>query len=62
MSLSTEDAIRGAVSDIKNACLCLLDATDVDCSGEKEELEYVARRLTGKLHDYDEQDKKQEEE
>lgn len=52
MSLSSEDAVKGALSNIKDACLCLIDAIDIECSGEKEELEYVARRLNGKLEEY----------
>lgn len=51
MSLTTTEAIQSAMDDIKNAVLCLLDANEIECSGEKEELEYVYRRLEGKLGD-----------
>lgn len=45
MSLSTTDAITGAITNLTDADLCLLDATDVDCSEEVREI----RRINGSL-------------
>lgn len=46
MSLSKRDAIEGAISDIDNAILCLLDAYDV---GGRDELAKVKRGLEDEL-------------
>ena len=49
MSLSTKDALRGAISNLYDANLCLLDAWGIDCNEEKEQIENIMRRLKSKL-------------
>lgn len=49
MSLSTTDAITGAISGLTEADLCLLDATDVDCSEEVREIRRINSSLVRKL-------------
>ncbi len=49
MSLSTTDAITGAISNLTDADLCLLDATDIDCSKEVRELREINHSLAKKL-------------
>jgi len=49
MSLSTTDAITGAINCLTEADLCLLDATDVDCSEEVRELRKINNSLAQKL-------------
>ena len=49
MSLSTKDALRGAISNLYDANLCLLDAGGIDCNEEKEQIESIMRRLESKL-------------
>lgn len=49
MSLSTTDAITGAINNLTDADLCLLDATGVDCSEEVRELRRINKSLARKL-------------
>lgn len=49
MSLSTKDALNGAISDLVNAKLCLLDATEVNISDEVEQIESITHYLEDKL-------------
>ena len=49
MSLSTTDAITGAINNLTDADLCLLDAMDVDCSEEVREIRRINNSLAWKL-------------
>ena len=49
MSLSTMDALNGAIADLVNAKLCLLDATDANVGEEMEQIESVTHYLESKL-------------
>lgn len=55
MSLSTEQAIEYALSNIENALLCLIDAYDIDINEEKEKLVSAGDNLSEKLREYQEQ-------
>lgn len=55
MSLSTEQAIEYALSNIENALLCLIDAYDIDINEEKEKLVSAGDNLSEKLRKYQEQ-------
>lgn len=55
MSLSTEQAIEYALSNIENALLCLIDAYDIDINEEKEKLVSAGDNLAEKLREYQEQ-------
>lgn len=52
MSLSTEDALIGAIADLVNAKLCLLDATEANISGELEQIESIKHYLEDKLVEF----------
>lgn len=54
MSLSTEQAIEYALSNIENALLCLIDAYDIDINEEKEKLVSAGDNLSEKLREYQE--------
>lgn len=49
MSLSTMDALNGAIADLANANLCLLDATEVNVREEREQIESIKHYLEDKL-------------
>lgn len=49
MSVSTKDAILGAINNLTNADGCLAVATDVDCSEEVRELRKINNSLARKL-------------
>lgn len=49
MSLSTMDALNGAISDLVNAKLCLLDVTEVNIRDELEQIESITHYLEDKL-------------
>ena len=49
MSLSTIDALNGAIADLVNAKLCLLDATEANVREEVEQIESVTHYLEDKL-------------
>ena len=55
MSLTTEEAIEYALSNIENALLCLIDAYDIDINEEKEKLVSAGDNLAEKLREYQEQ-------
>lgn len=55
MSLSTEEAIEYALSNIENALSCLIDAYDIDINEEKEKLVSAGDNLAEKLREYQEQ-------
>lgn len=55
MSLSTEEAIEYALSNIEDALLCLIDAYDIDINEEKEKLVSAGDNLAEKLREYKEQ-------
>lgn len=60
MSLNTADAITGAINNLTDADLCLLDATGVDCSDEVRELRRINNNLAQKLAIATEQEMKGE--
>jgi hypothetical protein len=49
MSLSTTDALKSAISNLADAKLCLLDATDANVGEEMEQIESIAHYLESKL-------------
>ena len=49
MSLTTAEALNGAIADLVNAKLCLLDATEVDIHEERSQLENLIGQLENKL-------------
>ena len=57
MSLSTTDALKSAISELVNAKLCLLDATDANVSEEMEQIESITHQLESKLVMLDKEEK-----
>lgn len=49
MSLSTTEALSNAISDLTNAKLSLLDATEVNIRYELEQIESIIHYLEDKL-------------
>jgi hypothetical protein len=56
MSLSHEEAIRGAKSAIEEACLCLLDADEGNWLGVMYDLRSIEAKLDDELYRLGEED------